>query len=68
MVSILELIVEQTRIYYVQQGDFLNFSLEDLFAFIGLNISISIVKLPRVHDYWLTRPMFRMLWFSAVMT
>ena len=47
-VSILELIVEQTRLYSVQHGDFLDFSLEDLLAFIGLNISMSMVRLPCV--------------------
>ena len=43
-VSILEPIVEQTRLYSVQQGEFLGFSLEDLLAFIGLNISIGMVN------------------------
>ena len=52
----------------MQQGDFRNMSMEELLAFLGLNIAMGIVRLPRVHDYWSTTPMFRMPWFSAVMS
>ena len=66
-VSVLELIVEQTPLYSVQQEAFFDFTFEDLFAFIGINIAMGMIRLPRVHDYWSTKPMLRMPWFSAIM-
>lgn len=44
-VSILELIVEQTRLYSVQQGEFFDFTVDDLLAFIGLNISMGMIRM-----------------------
>ena len=65
---ILELIIQQSNLYAMQAGEFLSLSVEELLAFIGLNVAMGMVRLPRLHDYWSTKPMFRMPWFSAIMS
>ena len=66
-VSIFELIIEQSKIYATQNGKVFDLSMEELLAFIALNIVMGMVRLPRVHDYWSTKPIFRMPFFSGIM-
>lgn len=64
-----DLIVEQTRLFAIQQNDeSFSISKEELFAFIGINVAMGMVRLPRVHDYWSTSPVFSMPWFSSIMS
>jgi len=66
---IFEAILEQTRLSAIQKGDeSFDISKEELFAFIGINVAMGIVRLPRVHDYWSTSPIFCLPWFPAIMS
>ena len=66
-ISIFEQIIEQSRLFAVQNGKKFSMSMEELLAFIGLNVVMRMVRLPHIHDYWSTKPIFRMPWFSAIM-
>ena len=58
----------QLNLYTMQAGELLSLSIEELLAFIGLNVAMGMVHLLRAHDYWSTKPMFRIPWFSTVMS
>ncbi len=66
---IFEAILEQTRLSAIQKGDeSFDISKEELFAFIGINVAMGIIRLPRVHDYWPTSSISCILWFPAIMS
>ena len=67
-VDIFQFIAMETNRYANQQGvgDFEVSSVERA-AFVGLNIAMGIVSLPKIHDYWSTNPILRHPWFSSVM-
>ena len=65
---IFDLILDQTRLFATQNNDFFDITKEELLAFLGINIAMGMFLHPRVHDYWSTKPMFRMPWFSAIMS
>ena len=64
---ILNLILDQTRLFSTQ-NDFFDITKEELLAYFGINIAMGMFRHPRVHDYWSTKPMFRMPWFSAIVS
>ena len=49
---ILDSIVQQTVLFVSQKGTVLQFCEEELMAFIGVNITMVMLRLPDLHDYW----------------
>ena len=64
-----ELIATESNRYAHQMGidDFHTTSAE-IAAFVGLNIAMGIVNLPRLNDYWSTNPILQHPWFASVMS
>ena len=65
--TILQAIVHQTKLFASQKKVNLNYCLEELQAFIGLNIAMGILRLPQVRDYWSTSKILATPWFPSVM-
>ena len=42
--------------------------MEELLAFIGINIAMDIVSLPSLEDYWSTDPILSHAWFRTIMS
>ena len=54
-VVVLESIVRQTLLFAASKGaTFKEFYIEELQAFIGVNIAMGLLKLPQIKDYWCT--------------
>ena len=68
-IAVLESIVKQTLLYAASKGggDFTEFYLEELQAFIGINIAMGLLKLPQVKDYWCTNDIISTPWFASIM-
>lgn len=49
--AILELIVYHTKLFASRKVNF-DFCIEELQAFIGLNIAMGLLRLPQIKDYW----------------
>lgn len=65
---ILESIVKQTLLFAaMKSSDFKEFYMEELLAFIGLNIAMGLLKLPQLKDYWCTNNIICTPWFPAIM-
>ena len=52
----------------VSKGAELNFSSQDLMAFIGLNIAMGMLHLPQIKDYWSTSQILCTPWFPSIMS
>ena len=65
--AILQSIVHQTKLFASQKNMDLHFCLEELEAFIGINIAMGLLRLPQVRDYWSTNEILGTPWFPAVM-
>ena len=65
---ILEAIVQQTKLFAAQKGVDLEFCVEELQAFIGLNIAMGLLHLPQVRDYWSTNKILATPWFPPIMS
>jgi hypothetical protein len=66
--TILESIVHQTKLFASQKKQNLEFCLEELQAFIGLNIAMGVLRLPQLRDYWSTNEILATPWFPSVMS
>lgn len=65
---ILQSIVQQTKLFASQKGIDLEFCVEELQAFIGLNIAMGLLHLPQVRDYWSTNEILATPWFPSIMS
>ena len=66
---ILDSIVEQSRLLAIQKGDkSFDVSKEEVLAFIGINVPMGIIRLPRLRGYWSTSLIFSFPWFPAIMS
>ena len=65
---ILEAIVQQTKLFAAQKGVDLEVYVEELQAFIGLNIAMGLLHLPQVRDYWSTNEILATPWFPSIMS
>lgn len=63
----LEAIVQQAKLFASQKGVNLELCIEELLAFIGLNIAMGMLRLPQVHDYWSTNEILATPWFVSIM-
>ena len=61
--SLLENIVKQTKLFASQKGVTLNLCVEDLMAFIGLNVAMGMLHLPQIKDYWSISHILSTPWF-----
>ena len=67
-VVVLESIVRQTLLFANVKGvAFSEFYLEELQAFIALNVAMGMLKLPEIKDYWCTNVILSTPWFSSIM-
>ena len=62
--SLLQSIVTQTNLYASYK---LDLQLEELEAFIGMNIAMGMLWLPQVCEYWAMSAILSIPWFSSVM-
>ena len=60
-------IVEQTKSFALQKGKKLDLCVEELMAFLGINIVMGMMHLPQVSDYWSTNKILATPWFPAIM-
>lgn len=65
--NLVELIVDNTKLYAAQQGFPITFTKNDILGFLGMNIAMGIVGLPEVKDYWAREPILQHPWFPTVM-
>ena len=64
-----QLLCTETNRYAHQKGfDDFHTSSAEIAAFVGLNIAMGIVNLPKLHDYWSTNPILQHPWFASVMS
>ena len=54
VIFIVASIVQQTKLFASQKRKDLEFCVEELMAFMGLNIAMGMLHLPQVKDYWST--------------
>ena len=68
MSTVLEPIVHQTKLFASQKKVNLELCLEEMQAFLGLNIAMGVLRLPQVRDYWSTHDILATPWFPSVMS
>ena len=61
------LYADQWRAAAVDTSQFISISKEELIAFIGLNIAMGVISLPKLNDYWSTDIIRSHPWFQSVM-
>ena len=66
--DILESIVQQTKLFAIQKGIDLSFCIEELMAFLGINIAMGLLRLPQIRDYWSKSKILSTPFFSSVMS
>ena len=53
----------------IQKGDeSFDVSNEEVLAFIGINVAMGNIRLPRLRDYWSTSLIFSFPWFPAIIS
>lgn len=66
--TLLKLILTETKLYAMQKGIVFDTNEDELLAFLGITIIMSIHKLPSTRLYWSTNPVFTVPVVSNVMT
>jgi len=62
-------IMEQTQLYAsTKGGDMSNLVVEEVQAFIAINIAMGLLKLPQIKDYWCRNDIIATPWFPAIMS
>ena len=61
------LYADQRRAAAADTSQFIPISKEELIAFIGLNIAMGVISLPKLNDYWSTDIIRSHPWFRSVM-
>ena len=64
----LESIVNQTRLFAQQKGVDFPFCVEELQAFIAINLAMGLLRLPQIRDYWSRSEELATLWFRSIMS
>ena len=65
---ILSSIVQQTKLFALQRGKDMELCIEELMAFIGLNVAMGMLHLPQIKDYWSTSKILSTPWFPSIMS
>lgn len=66
--SVLGMIVTQTNAYAQEKDIALNLCVEELQAFVAMNIAMGMLRLPQIRDYWATDDILSTPWFPAIMS
>ena len=66
--SVLGTIVTQTNAYAQEKGVTLSLHVEELQAFIAMNVAMGMLRLPQIRDYWATNDILSTPWFPAIMS
>lgn len=66
-VALLQMIVIQSNGYASEKGDSLDLTIEELQAFLGINLAMGMLRLPQVRDYWAHDEIFSTPWFPSIM-
>ena len=66
-VALLQMIVVQSNGYASEKGDSLDLTIQELQAFLGINLAMGMLHLPQVRDYWAHNEFFSTPWFSSIM-
>ena len=66
--EIAEAIIQQSKWFASQKGVALQLCVEELLAFIALNIAMGMLRLPQVRDYWTTSEVLSTPWFPTIMS
>ena len=63
-------VCEETNRYAAQISarDYKNVSIEEIMAFIALNIAMGIINMSDMKDYWSTDPILSHSWFPTIMS
>ena len=64
---LLEGIIKQSNAYAISKGTVLDLHLEELKAFIGMNIAMGMLRLPQIRDYWAQNEILSTPWFPSIM-
>ena len=63
-----ESIVNQTRLFAQQKGVDFPFCVEELQAFIAINLAMGLLRLPQIRDYWSRSEVLATPWFRSIMS
>ena len=66
--KLVNLLVEQSMIYAHSNGQVFETDCEEMKAFLGINLAMSINKMPSLDDYWSTNPFLGNKGINEVMT
>ena len=61
------MIVTQSNAYATEKGYSLELTIEELQAFLGINLVMGMLRLPQVRDYWANDEIFSTPWLPSVM-
>ena len=65
---ILESVVKQTQLFAEQKGVEFPFYVEELMAFLGINIGMGLLRLPQIQDYWSKSKVLSTPFFPSIMS
>jgi len=65
---LLQSIVTQSNLFAASKGATLDLHVEELQAFIGINVAMGMLKLPQIRDYWATDDIISTPWFPSIMS
>ena len=60
-------IVVESNNFATSKGVNLDLRVEELQAFIGMNVAMGMLRLPQVRDYWATTEILNIPWFPSIM-
>ena len=60
--------MQQTKLFALQRGKDMELCIEELMAFIGLNVAMGMLHLPQTKDYWSTSKILSTPWFPSIMS
>ena len=66
-IMLLETIVTQTNAMAAKKGVALGLCVEELQAFVDINIAMGMLRLPQIRDYWATDQILSTPWFPSIM-
>ena len=64
---VMQSILSQTKQYAASKGLNCDIFVEEILAFVGLNIAMGLLRLPQVSNYWSTIEIFQTPWFPSIM-
>jgi len=65
---LLQSIVTQSNLFAASKGATLDLRVEELQAFIGINVAMGMLRLPQIRDYWATDDIISTPWFPSIMS